>query len=178
VFFSTLQEPPQNGNSVYHPYGNSVYHYHGISVYHSTRNSAYHFHLTIFLLEDKHTDILDGLPVQPKMIGHVLDSQHLAEFEDIVGQSLTNPLVRREEFQLLHHDSLTLMAENLSILRMELYPGRSEIQVSNRSFLLAMDLWGWTSAEAADGMESFVVENDSDPNHCGFRRNGLAHNSD
>jgi len=131
---------------------------------------------SIFFFQKEFVDLLDGLPVQSQVIGHILHRQHLAEFVYIEGKPFADPLIRSEEFQVFDHDSLTLRTENLAILTIQPYPCRSEIQVSNDSLLLAVNLRGWTAAEMADGMESFVG-NDFDPSLCGFGRNALTGNS-
>jgi len=94
----------------------------------------------------------------------------------IEGKPFADPLIRGEELQFLDDNPLTARTENLAILTLQPYPCRSEIQVSNHSFLLAVNLRGWTAAEIADGMESFVG-NDFDPSLCGFGKNALTGNS-
>jgi hypothetical protein len=72
---------------------------------------------------------------------------------------------------------LALRTKDLPILTMEPYPGRSEIQISNRSLLLAVNPRRRTATKMAARAESFVG-NYFDPGSLDLPRDPLLDNSD
>jgi len=96
--------------------------------------------LSILLLQEVFVDLSDSLPVQSQMIGDFFDGQHLAEFVNIAGQSFCHPLIGNKQIQLFGQDALAARTEYLAIVTAEPDPRRGQVEVSDDSFLPAVNL--------------------------------------
>jgi hypothetical protein len=74
------------------------------------------------------------------MIGHILDRQHLAEFVDVKSQPFCDPLAGREKLQVFDNDLSAVSADNLAVTAMEPDSKGGQIQISNRSSEMTVDL--------------------------------------
>jgi len=87
----------------------------------------------VVFLQEGLVDVLDGLPVQPEVPGHVRDRHGLAQLMDAPGQAPRDPLVGVEQLQVLDHHPAALPAEDLAVAAAKQDPSRGEVQIADGS---------------------------------------------
>jgi hypothetical protein len=123
--------------------------------------------LTIVLFQKPAIDGFDRFPVQSQMFGHLLDSHEPAQFVNIPSQSVGDPQIGIEQIQVLDQDTLTLGAEDLSILTLDPDSGRAEVQIPDCSLLFAVNSDCLAATDMAQRMKP-LVWNDFNPSTIGF----------
>lgn len=130
--------------------------------------------LAIFLFQKPLVDDFDGFPIQPQMVGHLLNCHDLAELVDVAGQSFGDPQVGIEQLQLFDGRPLALGADDLSVLALDPDPGRGEVEEG--SLLLTVDSPAFAAANMTNGVESFVGHG-FDPSAVGMHRDPVLYNA-
>ena len=133
--------------------------------------------LAIIFFQEKLIDRFDRFPIQPQMLGHVLDRHELAELVNVTSQPFGYPEVRIEKVEVFDKGPLTFETDNLSVLAPNPDSGRSKVQISDQSPLVAVDVGSLAATDMANGLKSFVG-NGLDPSSFGVGPNPLLNNSD
>ena len=117
-------------------------------------------------------DVLDRLPVQLEVPGHIADGHHAAQLVDGCRQPTGHPQIRVKEFQLLDADALAMSAEQLAVITSQPHLGAGQVEVSHRALSPAVNTAGLLPAQMTHGMEA-LVGNHIDDGFGGIRVNHL-----
>ena len=117
-------------------------------------------------------DVLDRLPVQLEVPGHIADGHHVAQLVDGRRQPAGHPQIRVKEPQLLDADALAVSAQQLAVIASQPHLGAGQVEVPYRALSPAVNTAGLLSAPMTHGMEA-LVGNHIDDGFGGIRVNHL-----